>query len=71
MNEFAKSLKKYMIDNNINQNQIAEQSGLTKQAISNLFNRDNISLDKMFMLANACQCSLKFEFVPLDNIKSK
>lgn len=39
MNIFTKSLKKFMIDNNISQNDIAIRTGLSKQAISNLFNR--------------------------------
>lgn len=64
MNTFTLELKKYMLDNNISQNDIALKCGLSKQAVSNLFNRDNISLDKMKMLANACECDVCFTFVP-------
>lgn len=62
MNTFAKAFKKYMIENEISQNEIAEKCNLTKQAISNLFNRDNISLDKMLMLSEAAGCKIDFVF---------
>lgn len=66
MNKFAKELKKVMIDNDINQNELAEKCNISKQAISNLFNRDNISLDKMMMLAKGCNCDFDFVFKSLD-----
>lgn len=64
MNVFTLELKKYMLDNNISQNDIALKCGLSKQAISNLFNRENISLDKMKMLAEAANCDIHFSFIP-------
>ncbi len=67
MNTFAKAFKKYMIENEISQNEIAEKCNLTKQAISNLFNRNNISLDKMLMLANAAGCKIDFVFNKSDD----
>ena len=64
MNRFAKTFKKYLVDKEISQNEIAEACGLSKQAISSLMNRNNLSLDKMLMLADAANCNIDFVFTP-------
>ena len=64
---FSKALKHYMVENDIPQNVIAEKCGLSKQAISNLFNRNNISLEKMEMLAKAVGCEVVFSFKSLED----
>ena len=61
---FGKVVKKHLIENDLQQNMIATKTGLTKQAISNLLNRDNISLDKMLMIANALDCDLEIKLKP-------
>lgn len=61
---FGKIVKKYLIENDLQQNVIATNTGLTKQAVSNLLNRDNISLDKMLMIADALNCDLEINLKP-------
>lgn len=63
MNTFATAFKHYLIEHNISQSDLAIKCNISPQAVSNLLNRDNISLDKMNMLVNAVGCELVFGFV--------
>lgn len=64
MNRFSVVVKEYIKMNNISQNEIAEKTGVKKAAMSNLLNRDNISLDKMQAIADALDCELVIELKP-------
>ena len=58
--------KKYLLRNNLKQKDIVEKLGLSKNAISQSLNRDNISLDKMLLIADALDCDLEIKLVPRD-----
>lgn len=64
MNIFGYVVKQYLINNNLKQNDIANNSDMTKATVSKLLNRDNISLDKMLEIANALNCNLEINLVP-------
>lgn len=64
MNIFSYAVKKFLLDNKLKQQIISDNSGISKGAVSQLLNRDNISLDKMTLIANALNCELKIELIP-------
>lgn len=64
MNVFGLRVKQYLLENNLKQQQIVERLGLSKNAISQALNRDNISLDKMQEISNALDCDLIIELKP-------
>lgn len=69
MNKFGYAVKKYLLDNNLKQQIIADNSGISKGAISQLLNRDNISLDKMQTISEALNCDLEITLKPRNNKK--
>ncbi len=66
MNQFSLQVKEYLLKNNLKQKDIVEKLGLSKNAVSQALSRDNISLDKMLLIAEALDCDLKIELVPKD-----
>lgn len=64
MNQFSLQVKEYLLRNNLKQKDIVEKLGLSKNAISQSLNRDNISLDKMLLIADALNCDLEIKLVP-------
>lgn len=64
MNAFGCVVKKYLIDHNLQQIDIVQNSDMTKQTISKLLNRDNISLEKMLLIADALDCKLSIQLIP-------
>ena len=64
MNQFSLQVKEYLLRNNLKQKDIVEKLGLSKNAISQSLNRDNISLDKMILIAEALDCDLEIKLVP-------
>lgn len=64
MNQFSLEVKKFLLENNLKQKYIVDKLGLSKNAISQSLSRDNISLDKMLLIAEALDCELKIELVP-------
>lgn len=69
MNQFSLQVKEYLLRNNLKQKDIVEKLGLSKNAISQSLNRDNISLDKMLLIADALDCDLEIKLVPRDTRK--
>ena len=69
MNQFSLQVKEYLLRNNLKQKDIVEKLGLSKNAISQSLNRDNISLDKMLLIADALDCDLEIKLVPKDTRK--
>ena len=67
MNIFGNIVKKWCIDNQITQQQIANNMMINQSAVANLLNRDNISLDKMQAIARALNCKLVIDLVPIDD----
>lgn len=67
MNQFSLQVKEYLLRNNLKQKDIVEKLGLSKNAISQSLNRDNISLDKMILIAEALDCDLEIKLVPKSN----
>lgn len=67
MNIFGYTVKRYLLDNGLKQNHIVENSDMTKANVSQLLNRDNISLDKMLLIAEALDCDLEIKLVPKSN----
>ena len=59
-----KQIKKVMIDKDITQQVLSDRLGKSKQAVSNLFRQDNISLNTLNDLVNACDCDLIIDIVP-------
>lgn len=66
MNQFSLQVKEYLLRNNLKQKDIVEKLGLSKNAVSQSLNRDNISLDKMILIADALGCDLEIKLVPRD-----
>jgi transcriptional regulator with XRE-family HTH domain len=64
MNNFGYVVKKYLLDNNLKQQSISDNSELSKGAVSQLLNRNNISLDKMLMISEALNCDLEITLKP-------
>lgn len=64
MNLFGTVVKHYLIDNDLTQKSIADTLNTGRNTINNLLNRDNISLDKMLMIANALDCDLEIKLKP-------
>lgn len=64
MNQFSLQVKEYLLRNNLKQKDIVEKLGLSKNAISQSLNRDNISLDKMLLIADALDCDLEIKLIP-------
>mgnify|MGYP001635684034 CR=1 FL=1 len=64
MNDFGYVVKEYLLKNNLKQQIITDNSGVSKGAISQLLNRNNISLDKMKMIATALNCELEITLKP-------
>lgn len=69
MNQFSLQVKEYLLRNNLKQKDIVEKLGLSKNAVSQSLNRDNISLDKMILIADALDCDLEVRLVPRDTRK--
>lgn len=69
MNQFSLQVKEYLLRNNLKQKDIVEKLGLSKNAVSQSLNRDNISLDKMILIADALDCDLEVKLVPRDTRK--
>lgn len=66
MNNFGYVVKEYLLKNDLKQQIITDRLGTSKGAVSQLLNRDNISLDKMLLIAEALDCDLKIELIPKD-----
>lgn len=64
MNKFSFEVKKFLLENNLNQKYIVDKLGLSKNAVSQALSRDNISLDKMQAIAEALNCDLKITLEP-------
>lgn len=67
MNDFGRTVKCYLAEYNIKQKSISQNLGVTEGAISQLINADNISLDKMQMIAEGLNCDLTITLSPKDN----
>lgn len=65
MNQFGLITKKYCLENNIKQRDIAEKIGLSQNGLSNALNRDNVSLQQMQRIATALGCKLVIDLQPL------
>lgn len=64
LNLFGNVVKHYLIDNDLTQKSIADTLNTGRNTINNLLNRDNISLDKMIMIADALDCDLEINLKP-------
>ncbi len=64
MNQFSLEVKRFLLENNLKQKFIVDKLGLSKNAISQALSRDNISLDKMLLIADALNCELKITLEP-------
>lgn len=64
MNQFGYVVKEYLLKNDLKQQNITDKLGTSKGAVSQLLNRDNISLDKMQAIAEALECDLKITLEP-------
>lgn len=64
--DVMKQIKHIMLDKNIKQVDIMEETGLAKGTISNLLNckSKNITLDTLVMLCRACDCQLEVNIIP-------
>ena len=64
MNIFGNIVRHYMIDTKITQKEVAERIGCNPNTVSQLLNRDNISLEKMQAIADALDCDLEIILKP-------
>lgn len=67
MNQFGYVVKEHLLKHNLKQQIITDKLGTSKGAVSQLLNRDNISLDKMQAIAEALDCDLKITLEPRTN----
>ena len=67
MNQFGLITKKYCLENNIKQRDIAEKIGLSQNGLSNALNRDNVSLQQMQRIATALHCKLVIDLQPISD----
>ena len=65
MNQFGLITKKYCLENNIKQRDIAEKIGLSQNGLRNALNRDNVSLQQMQRIATALHCKLVIDLQPI------
>lgn len=61
MNYFGKVVKQKLIENDINQNTLANIMNVSRGTLSSALNRDNISLQQMQKIADALNCELTIE----------
>ena len=64
MNQFSLAVKQFLIENDLKQKYIVDKLGLSKNAVSSSLNRDNISLEKMQLIADALDCDLEITLKP-------
>lgn len=64
MNIFGNVVKHFIVDSNVTQREIAEKIGCNPNTVSQLLSRENISLDKMLLIADALDCDLKITLEP-------
>ena len=64
MNQFSLAVKRFLIENDLKQKYIVDKLGLSKNAVSSALNRDNISLEKMQLIADALDCDLEITLKP-------
>ena len=64
MNDFGRAVKHYLTDYDVKQKSISQNLGVTEGAISQLINAENISLDKMQMIAKGLNCDLEIILKP-------
>lgn len=72
MNIFGNVVKHYLVDNNLTQKSVSDKLNTSRNTVNNLLNRDNISLDKMLMIADALNCDLEITLNPrIDKLPEK
>ena len=64
MNDFGRAVKHYLTEYDVKQKSISQNLGVTEGAISLLINAENISLDKMQMIAKGLNCDLEIILKP-------
>jgi transcriptional regulator with XRE-family HTH domain len=64
MNDFGRAVKHYLTEYDVKQKSISQNLGVTEGAISQLINAENISLDKMQMIAKGLNCDLEIILKP-------
>lgn len=64
MNRFTFLVKEYLLKNNLKQKIISDNLNMSSSATSQLLSQDNISLNKMLLIAEALDCDLKIELIP-------
>ena len=64
MNQYGYIVKDYLLKNDLKQQLLIEKLGISKSAVSQLLNRENISLDKMRAIADALDCDLEIILKP-------
>lgn len=64
MNDFGRAVKHYLTEYDVKQKSISQNLGVTEGAISQLINAENISLDKMQMIAKGLNCNLEIILKP-------
>ena len=61
-NQLKNEFKKFLIDNNISQREIAKKMEISPQGLSNLLNKKNLSFNDIAKLLNVIDYDLHFEF---------
>ena len=64
MNDFGRAVKHFLTEYDVKQKSISQNLGVTEGAISQLINAENISLDKMQMIAKGLNCDLEIILKP-------
>lgn len=73
INDILKALAHIKIDHNITNTDIANNTGKSKQTISNIFNgrQPNLTLNSLLALCDAMNCELYIDFVPKSKTDNK
>lgn len=61
-NQLKNEFKKFLIDNNISQREIAKKMEISPQGLSNLLNKKNLSFNDIKKILDVIDYDLYFEF---------
>lgn len=61
-NQLKNEFKKFLIDNNISQREIAKKMEISPQGLSNLLNKKNLSFNDIKKILDVIDYDLHFEF---------
>lgn len=68
MNQVSLKIKHAMLDNNLNNTELAQKLNTTRQNIGRILSSDDFKISTLESIANALNCDLQIEFIPKKDI---